>query len=113
MIYRIAESTDWIDARRNGRFASADLQSEGFIHLSELRQVLRTANKYYRGKTGLVLLEIDERLLDVPVIREDLSGSGVIFPHSYVPIPLRSIVRRFDFCAVAGGEFSLPAELVA
>ncbi len=109
MIYRIAEPSDWLQAQQSGRFASADLKAEGFIHISELHQVLRTADKYYRGKTGLVLLEIDEALLDQKVIREDLAGMGVCFPHSYVPIPLCAIVRHFDFAEAAEGGFSLPA----
>ena len=113
MIYRIAESTDWADARKNGYFASADLEAEGFIHVSERHQVLRTANKYYRGKTGLVLLEIDETRLDAPVIREDLTGSGDIFPHSYLPIPLSAIVRHSDFVELAKSGFQLPIEWAA
>lgn len=111
MFYRIAENADWKRARETGYFASADLAAEGFIHGSELAQVLRTANKYYRGKTGLVLLEIDESRLDQLVVREDLSGSGILFPHSYAPIPLNAIVRHFRFEENAGGGFSLPAEL--
>ena len=113
MFYRIAESADWKHARETGYFASADLAAEGFIHGSELAQVLRTANKYYRGKSGLFLLEIDEARLEQPVVREDLSGTGVLFPHSYVPIPLAAISRHFVFDETAAGGFSLPAELSA
>ncbi len=113
MIYRIAENPDWLQTQRNGFFASADLAAEGFIHSSELHQVLRTANKYYRGKTALVLLEIDDALLGDKVVREDLTGSGIRFPHIYVPIPIHAIVRHFDFAVNAEGEFSLPAELGA
>jgi uncharacterized protein (DUF952 family) len=113
MIYRIAEPGDWLHARQNGCFASADLQAEGFIHLSELSQVLRTANKYYLGKTGLVLLKIDETRLDAAVIREDLTGSGIHFPHSYAPIPLNAIVGHFELAEDAGGGYSLPAGLDA
>ena len=111
MIYRIAAPSDWLQARQSGYFASADLKAEGFIHISELHQVLRTADKYYAGRTGLVLLEIDEMLLDENVVREDLTGAGVSFPHSYVPIPLRAIVRHFEFTEISGRGFSLPAGL--
>lgn len=111
MFYRIAESADWIRAQETGYFASADLAAEGFIHGSELAQVLRTAGKYYRGKAGLVLLEIDESRLDEPVVREDISGSGVLYPHCYVPIPLRAVVRHFRFEESVDGGFSLPVEL--
>ena len=104
MIYRISEQDDWLRAQRDGVFASADLIAEGFIHCSEPHQVAQTAQKYYAGKSALVLLEIDEGLLGNTLRRENLTGSGV-FPHVYGPIPLRAIARHFDFdatiCSVA------------
>lgn len=111
MIYRIAEQADWLQTQQRGYFVSADLAAEGFIHGSELHQVLRTANKYYRGKTSLLLLEIDDALLGDSVIREDLPGSGMRFPHIYAPVPIQAIVRHFDFAEDATRGFSLPAEI--
>ena len=111
MIYRIADSFDWRCATERGYFASADLAAEGFIHLSELHQVLRTANKYYRDKSGLVLLEIDEALLAENIVREDLTGSGACFPHSYAPIPVRAIVREFHFAESPERGYCLPGGL--
>lgn len=111
MIYRIAEQSEWVQTQRNGYFASADLAAEGFIHSSELHQVLRTANKYYRGRSSLVLLEIDDALLGDVVVREDLTGAGMRFPHAYAPIPIHAIVRHFDFAEDEGGGFSLPEAL--
>lgn len=108
MFYRIATRDDWLHALATGQFASADLAVEGFIHGSELHQVIRTADKYYRGQTGLVLLEIDEDLLARPVVREDLSAGGSKFPHSYAPIPVTAVARHFDFIERAAGGFELP-----
>ena len=110
MIYRIAELADWIRAQKTGLFASADLSLEGFIHCSERHQLARTAGKYYAGKSALMLLEIDDSVLGASLVREDLTGSGV-FPHSYAPIPLASIVRHFDFAVAANGRFEVPAGL--
>ena len=98
MIYRIAENADWFRAQEVGEFASADLAAEGFIHCSEHYQVARTAEKYYRGRFGLVLLEIDDARLGSALRREDLTGSGE-FPHVYAPIPLAAIVSCKDFVA--------------
>jgi uncharacterized protein (DUF952 family) len=111
MIYRIAEHADWLQSQASGRFESADLAAEGFIHGSELHQVLRTANKYYRDKTSLMLLEIDESVLGDLVVREDLTGSGICFPHIYAPIPMHAIVRHFVFATDEAGDFALPVEL--
>ena len=111
MIYRIAEPEDWLQCLHFGQFSSADLSLEGFIHCSEKQQILRTAAKYYAGKTGLVLLEIDETLLGAGVRREDLTDRGENFPHVYAPIPIAAIQRHFDFLKDATGAFALPASL--
>ncbi len=111
MIYRIAAREDWLQCLRNGEFASADLLLEGFIHCSDKHQILRTAAKYYAGKTGLVLLEIDDILLAADVRREDLTGQGENFPHVYAPIPIAAIQPHFDFLKDATGDFALPAAL--
>ena len=107
MIYRIAEASDWADAQLNGAFASADLKLEGFIHCSEHHQILRTAAKYYAGKKPLLLLEIDETKILSILKREDSLGRGEMFPHVYAPIPLRAIIRNFNFIET-NMEFILP-----
>ena len=108
MIYRIAEMADWQAALLRGEFSSADLLREGFIHCSERAQVLRTAQKYYAGRSGLVLLEIDDAAIAASIRREDLTGRGENFPHAYSPIPLKAIVRHFKFLANDEGLFCLP-----
>ena len=108
MIYRIAEMADWQAALLHGEFSSADLLQEGFIHCSERAQVLRTAQKYYAGRSGLVLLEIDDAAIAASIRREDLTGRGENFPHAYSPIPLKAIVRHFKFLANDEGLFCLP-----
>jgi uncharacterized protein (DUF952 family) len=100
MIYRITEQAEWNRAQSEGAFASADLALEGFIHCSELHQVLRTAEKYYATKTDLVVLQIDDSALGAAVVRENLTGSGN-FPHVYAPIPLAAIVRQLTLAEVA------------
>lgn len=107
MIYRIATREEWLQCLRSGQFASADLALEGFIHCSEQRQILRTADKYYADCHGLVLLEIDGALLQQTVRREDLTGKGEYFPHVYAPIPLTAIIRHADLVKTEFG-FVLP-----
>ncbi|KAA9327157.1 DUF952 domain-containing protein [Hymenobacter busanensis] len=114
MLYRIAEAADWQEARQTGFFASADLQAEGFIHTSELYQVLETAARYYAGRLGLVLLELDEDALQaagVVVKREFVASRQQDFAHVFGPIPLAAVVRSWPFAAAADGRFSLPTEL--
>src|ERR671926_325190 len=106
MIYRIAETRDWEAAQASGYFASADLAAEGFIHCCTARQVAAVANRYYRGHEGLVLLEIDETRVHVPLRWEDLTNAGELFPHVYGRIPLAAVVRRLALRPGVDGRFS-------
>jgi uncharacterized protein (DUF952 family) len=112
MIYRISGKHDWESALSTGNFASADLAVEGFIHCSARHQILRTANKYYRGETELVLLEIDELQLGSSVKFEDIGGAGDKFPHVYSAILVSAITRQFSLVESVDG-FALPEELIA
>jgi uncharacterized protein (DUF952 family) len=114
MIYRIAELADWQAAQQTGFFVSADLAAEGFIHASELYQVEATANRYYAGRTDIVLLELDESELwvaAVPVKREYAKARNDYFPHIFAPIPLAAVVRALSFQTEADGRHALPPEL--
>ncbi len=114
MIYRIAELADWQHAQQTGFFASADLSAEGFIHASELYQVEATANRYYAGRSDIILLELDESELwvaAVPVKREYAEARNDYFPHIFAPIPLAAIARALPFQVGSDGQHELPPEL--
>lgn len=113
MIYRLTEAEDWRAALVSGQFASADLVREGFIHCSQRAQILATANRYYAGKTHLILLQIDAGQIAESIKNEYAPHRAEWFPHVYAPIPLRAIVAHFDFLADAEGRFVLPAALAA
>ena len=110
MIYRITSIVDWESALSTGHFASADLAKEGFIHCSAHHQIVRTANKYYRGHANLLLLEIDDVALASSVKFEDLGTAEDRFPHVYGAIPLSAISRNFKLVESTDG-FALPDEL--
>jgi uncharacterized protein (DUF952 family) len=108
MIYRIAETQDWEAAQASGFFASADLAAEGFIHCCTAQQVAAVANRYYQGQETLVLLEIDETQVHVPLKWEDLTNAGELFPHVYGRIPRAALVRCLVFKPDRDGRFSSP-----
>ena len=108
MIYRIAETRDWEAAQASGYFASADLAAEGFIHCCTAQQVAAVANRYYQGQEGLVLLEIDETQVHVPLKWEDLTNAGELFPHVCGRIPRAALVRCLVFKPGVDGRFSSP-----
>ena len=116
LLYRIAELTDWQQARQTGFFASPDLAAEGFIHASEAHQVLETARRYYAGRADLVLLEWDEAALaaaNVRVEREWVASRQQYFAHVFGAVPLAAVHRTWPFGANEAGEFVLPAGLSA
>lgn len=116
MLYRIAEPADWQHAQRSGHFASADLMLEGFIHCSELHQVLETARRYYAHRPDLWLLELDEEALaaaGVRVEREWVESRQQHFAHVFGPIPRAAVRRAWQFGTNAAGDAALPADLCA
>jgi uncharacterized protein (DUF952 family) len=71
--------------------------------------VLRTANRFFGGRSGLVLLCIDAAQLGAALRFE--SADGELFPHCYGKVPLEAIVAAIDFPCRSNGGFALPEEL--
>ena len=114
MLYRIAEPADWYQAQQTGFFASADLATEGFIHSSEVHQILETARRYYAGRADLVLLEWDEDALaaaGVRVVREWVENRQQHFAHVFGAVPLAAVRRSWPFEVDKEGLFALPPEV--
>ncbi|RSK48882.1 DUF952 domain-containing protein [Hymenobacter rigui] len=114
MLYRIAQPADWHRAQETDFFESADLEAEGFIHASELAQVLETARLYYRASPGAVLLEVEETALEsagIRVEREWAERRQAYFPHVFGRIPLTAIRRSWPFPVADDGAVQLPAEI--
>lgn len=63
-ILHIATNTEWEKAQQDGAYTAPSLQSEGSIHCSTLTQTVDTANIFFKGQEGLILLCIDENKLD-------------------------------------------------
>jgi len=115
MLYRIAEASDWASAQETGFFASADLAAEGFIHSSERHQLLETARRYYAGRAGLVLFEIDEAQLTASGVRVErafVPARGEAFAHLFGAVPLAAIGRHWPLAVAIDGNCALPRELL-
>jgi len=115
MIFHITARTAWTEAQSSGQYIADSLQTEGFIHCSQLNQVLPVAEKYYKGQSGLVLLVIEPSHLSSELKWEDPSGGtptgvpeGEQFPHVYGPINLDAVINVLDFVFDSNGSFQLP-----
>ena len=112
-IFHIANQAAWKTARRQGCYQLESLAREGFIHASTREQVLRTANRFYHGQTGLVLLVIETGRLQAEVCYEDLNEEGMLFPHIYGAVNLDAVTGWVDFLPSTDGTFSFPQQFQA
>ena len=100
MIYHFCPRADWAAAEAAGSYTAESLTTQGFIHCSPADHVHISATGRARGRTDLVVLEIDESRLDPPAVWEDGDPphpTGKQFPHVYGPIPLDAVVEVHDY----------------
>ena len=103
-LFHITEKQTWEKAQAAGVYTAPSLQTEGFIHFSERDQVIGTANRFYQGQQGLVLLKIDRDRLQSKLQYDDVLGHGT-FPHLYGPLNLDAVVQSIPFPPDANGSF--------
>lgn len=115
IIYHITSRAAWEAAQAAGEYSPDSLKSEGFIHASTGEQVVDTANRFYHGQKGLVLLQIDtDRLISRvrfdPVVE---SGGENQFPHIYGALNPDAVINVIAFEPDERGNFALPADLAS
>lgn len=86
-VYKILPAGDWQGAVAAGSYAgSADDTRDGFIHLSTAEQLPGTAEKFFKGQRGLVLVQFAAADLG-PALKWEPSRGGALFPHLYAVLP--------------------------
>lgn len=111
MIYHITTEKAWLEAQREGEYIPAGFDEIGFIHCSKKEQLIPVANHFYRGTSGLILLEIDAKRAGVELRWENLEGGEEMYPHLYGYLKLGTVIRTIPFPAGKNGLFSLPVLL--
>lgn len=99
----------WLAAQARGEYRGDTLATEGFIHCSTVDQVHLPANALVRGRTDLVLLEVDPDRLTAPLRWEPGDPSdpaSMQFPHVYGPIVVDAVVAVRDFPPGPDGTFA-------
>jgi len=118
-ILHITTRVEWDAARAAGSYRAPSLDVDGFIHCSTAAQATASASRYFRGRTDLVLLCIDEGRLAAEVRYEPPSAplgaapdprAAERLPHVYGPIDLDAVIRVLPFPCEPDGAFVLPAE---
>ncbi|MDX1935164.1 MAG: DUF952 domain-containing protein [Capsulimonadales bacterium] len=110
LLLHIVDRSAWERAAVTGEYRADSLETEGFVHLSTPEQVLLPANRFYRGRTGLVLLVIDSARLTAPLRFEAVPGHGT-FPHLFGPLNTNAVLSILTFEPDENGTFFLPEAL--
>jgi uncharacterized protein (DUF952 family) len=119
IVLHITTLAEWDAAHAAGSYRPASLALEGFIHCSTPAQAVGSANRYFRGRTDLVLLCIDESRVAAALRYEPPATIGgapdpraartcELFPHLYGPLALDAVVRVVAFPCDRDGGFTLP-----
>jgi uncharacterized protein (DUF952 family) len=88
-----------------------ELETDGFIHLSNPNQVVRVANVIYANEPNLILLLIDRARVLGEIQNQDLNDLGEAFPHLYAALNLNAISEILEFPVQPDGTFALPMTL--
>jgi uncharacterized protein (DUF952 family) len=105
-IYHITSKEEAGEAQKAGIYTPTAFPREGFIHCSYAQQVTAVANRIFKGRPDLVLLEIDPAALDCSVINENLEGGSELYPHIYGRLKMSAVVRVHPFPCDEEGKFS-------
>jgi uncharacterized protein (DUF952 family) len=96
-LFHLARRADWdaAVASAGGVYEVStlghSLAEVGFIHCSFEDQVAATADRFYRGRDDVLLLQIDPTRMDTTVRVENLDGGQEQFPHLYGPLPVDAV----------------------
>ena len=105
-IYHITTPETWQAGLAQGKYSSPSLDGEGFIHCSTAQQIVATANRYYHGKRGLILLALDPQRLTAELRYENLIGGSELFPHLYGPLNPDAVKAAIPFEPDPDGNFT-------
>jgi uncharacterized protein (DUF952 family) len=106
MIYHVADKAIWLAAKQKGKYEPESLEIEGFIHCCTKELFPQVTNFYFKGRTDIVLLEIDEDKLAMPLVWDDVGEHK--FPHIYGPLEVFAVVQEADLRPNKQGLFEFP-----
>ena len=91
IIYKIFRAEEWQALQAEGETFGAPIDlADGYVHFSTKAQAAETAEKYFAGVEGLMLLAVDSRTC--PEIRWEPSRGGALFPHLYRALRMEDVL---------------------
>ncbi|HAS40766.1 MAG TPA: DUF952 domain-containing protein [Microscillaceae bacterium] len=110
-VYHIIPAADWETAQKEGIYGPVSIETEGFIHCSNLPQVLGSANLFFKGQANLLLLKIEVTKLREKLVYENTTGGTELFPHLYGKLNLEAVDHVYTLDTNKEEQFVLPEEL--
>ena len=102
-IFHITTEREWGICVEDNYFPD-DFSSEGFIHFSTRKQLVNTANRIFRIRDSLFVLEVDQKGL--AIVFENLGGGGgELYPHLYSGLPTGNVNNQFFMKKNKEGNF--------
>ncbi|MEM7725617.1 MAG: DUF952 domain-containing protein [Cyanobacteria bacterium P01_A01_bin.45] len=108
-IYHITPRQTWENAKESQTYRGDTLDTEGFIHSSTSKQIIGTANRFYRNQHDLVLLCIDSSKVRPDICYEEADNQ--LFPHIYGALNIDAVFQVIDFEPDEEGLFELPEQI--
>lgn len=112
MIFHIVDKNYWISQIPSGEYSTSCLDSDGFIHCSDIHKIIHVANQIYKGVNNLILLCIDENKIHAEVKWEDLYNLNYDYPHIYGALNTEAVISIHEFEPNEKGYFSIPNDLI-
>ncbi|RRR47701.1 DUF952 domain-containing protein [Mycolicibacter terrae] len=109
VLVHLCGAAEWAGAQASGALCPESLDTVGFVHLSTPQQVHLPANRLYRGRTDLVLLQVDPAKVGAPVRWEPgVPGDpeAMLFPHLYGPLPVGAVIDVTEYRPGPDGVFA-------
>ncbi len=105
IIYKIFRKEEWEALQSTGETRGAPIDLvDGFVHFSTAAQAAETAEKYFGGVDGLMLLAVNPDTC--PEIKWEPSRGGALFPHLFRPLRMADVLWAKPLpCAGAGHAF--------
>ena len=108
VVYKIVPQEIWQKAEVAGIFGGASIDlTDGFIHFSTAIQAKRTAELYFKGIDGLLLVAVDAAALGEALVFEP-SRDGDLFPHLYGLLPMSAVLWQKPLPMDANGTHQFP-----
>lgn len=110
MIYKLFLPAEWAELQAKGQSAGAPIDiADGYVHFSTAQQVGETAEKYFQGVEGLLLLAVDPAPLG-DALKWEPSRGGALFPHLYREFRLSDV--SWDHVLEMDGKRHIMPELL-